>query len=82
MSITLAPSNSNEFGAAFTSDMIFDEAMTFVLYKTDINKAIGIRANGTLNFWAIDETTLFEIVAHIASSSPCKWGMNESFSHA
>jgi predicted nucleic acid-binding protein len=34
----------NEFGAAFTSDMIFDEAMTFILYKTgDINKAIGVR---------------------------------------
>ncbi len=34
----------NDFGAAFTSDMIFDEAMTFILYKTgDINKAISVR---------------------------------------
>lgn len=34
----------NRFGAAFTSDMVFDEAMTFILYKTgDINKAILVR---------------------------------------
>lgn len=34
----------NKYGAAFTSDMIFDESMTFILYKTeDIDKAISVR---------------------------------------
>lgn len=34
----------NKYGAAFTSDMVFDESMTFILYKTgDIGKAISVR---------------------------------------
>ncbi len=34
----------NKYGAAFTSDMVFDESMTFILYKTgDISKAISVR---------------------------------------
>ncbi len=34
----------NKYGAAFTSDMIFDESMTFILYKTgDIDKASSVR---------------------------------------
>ncbi len=34
----------NKYGAAFTSDMVFDESMTFILYKTgDIGKAINVR---------------------------------------
>ncbi|MCE8423336.1 MAG: type II toxin-antitoxin system VapC family toxin, partial [Candidatus Methanoperedens sp.] len=34
----------NKYGATFTSDMVFDESMTFILYKTgDINKAINVR---------------------------------------
>ena len=34
----------NKYGAVFTSDMVFDETITFILYKTgDINRAIGIR---------------------------------------
>ncbi len=34
----------NKYGAAFTSDMIFDESMTFILYKTgDIGKAASVR---------------------------------------
>ena len=34
----------NKYGAAFTSNMVFDEAMTFILYKTgDVKKAIGVR---------------------------------------
>jgi predicted nucleic acid-binding protein len=34
----------NKHGAAFTSNMVFDEAVTFALYKTgDVKKAIGIR---------------------------------------
>jgi len=35
---------TNKYGAAFTSDMVFDELMTFILYKTgDISKAIRVR---------------------------------------
>ena len=35
---------TNKYGAAFTSDMVFDELMTFILYKTgDISKAIRAR---------------------------------------
>ncbi|MCX9011893.1 MAG: PIN domain-containing protein [Candidatus Methanoperedens sp.] len=34
----------NKYGAAFTSEMVFDESMTFILYKTgDISKAISVR---------------------------------------
>jgi predicted nucleic acid-binding protein len=34
----------NEYGAPFTSDMVFDETMTFILYKTgEIGKAISVR---------------------------------------
>ncbi len=34
----------NKYGAAFTSDMVFDEAVTFILYKSgDIGKAISTR---------------------------------------
>jgi predicted nucleic acid-binding protein len=34
----------NKYGAAFTSDMVFDELMTFILYKTgDIGKAVTVR---------------------------------------
>ncbi len=34
----------NKYGAAFTSDMVFDETVTFILYKTgDISKAISAR---------------------------------------
>jgi len=34
----------NKHGAAFTSNMVFDEAVTFALYKTgDVKKAIEIR---------------------------------------
>lgn len=35
---------NNEYGTPFTSDMVFDETMTFILYKTgDIDKAISVR---------------------------------------
>jgi len=34
----------NKYGAAFTSNMVFDEAVTFALYKTgDVKKAIEIK---------------------------------------
>ncbi len=34
----------NKYGAAFTSDMVFDETVTFILYRTgDIGKAISAR---------------------------------------
>jgi predicted nucleic acid-binding protein len=34
----------NKYGPAFTSDFVFGEAVTFILYKTgDINKAISMR---------------------------------------
>lgn len=34
----------NKYGAAFTSDMVFDESMTFILNKTgDIGRAISVR---------------------------------------
>ncbi len=34
----------NKYGAAFTSNMVFDETVTFILYKTgDISKAISTR---------------------------------------
>ncbi len=34
----------NKYGAAFTSDMVFDELMTFILYRTgDIGKAVTVR---------------------------------------
>lgn len=34
----------NKYGAAFSSDMVFDETMTYILYKTgDIKKAIKVR---------------------------------------
>ena len=34
----------NKYGAAFISNMVFDEAVTFALYKTgDVKKAIEIR---------------------------------------
>lgn len=34
----------NKYGAAFTSDMVFDESMTFILYRTgDIHKAVSVR---------------------------------------
>ena len=40
----IGDSMENKYGAVFTSDMVFDETVTFILYKTgDINKAISIR---------------------------------------
>ena len=34
----------NKYGVAFTSNMVFDEAMTFILYKTgDVKKAMGVK---------------------------------------
>lgn len=34
----------NKYGVAFTSDMVFDETITFILYKTgDFNRAISVR---------------------------------------